>query len=122
MRSIVRVARRVSLRADSRAASTATRAHGDETVSAEKPKTAVMMLNMGGPSSLEGKEDGVGAFLDRLFADGEIITLGKLQNWLVRDVTCPSRAAPPRAGERCTSRPASFQRQWWVARAANLAG
>ena len=42
------------------------------------------MLNMGGPGSLEGAEDGVQAFLSRLFSDREIIPLGPLQKWLVR--------------------------------------
>eukprot|EP00457_Paulinella_chromatophora_P007541 gb/GEZN01007564.1/.p1 GENE.gb/GEZN01007564.1/~~gb/GEZN01007564.1/.p1 ORF type:complete len:402 (+),score=52.85 gb/GEZN01007564.1/:47-1252(+) len=43
-----------------------------------KPKTAVVMLNMGGPRN----EAEVGPFLKRLFQDGEIITLGPLQNTL----------------------------------------
>jgi len=42
------------------------------------PKTAVVMLNMGGPNDL----DEVGPFLQNLFSDGEIITLGPLQNIL----------------------------------------
>ncbi|KAA0146279.1 hypothetical protein FNF29_08150 [Cafeteria roenbergensis] len=61
--------------------STATRAGGDDAPTGT-PKTGVLMLNMGGPSSLEGERDGVGAFLRRLFEDGEIITLGRLQNSL----------------------------------------
>ena len=41
------------------------------------------MLNMGGPSSLLGAEDGVQPFLARLFQDGEIIGLPRaLQPWL----------------------------------------
>ena len=40
--------------------------------------TAVVMFNMGGPSTL----DEVGPFLNRLFLDGEIITLGRFQNTL----------------------------------------
>lgn len=41
-------------------------------------------MNMGGPSSLDGESDGVGAFLTNLFSDPEIIPLGPLQKWLVR--------------------------------------
>jgi protoheme ferro-lyase len=41
------------------------------------------MLNMGGPSSLDGPEDGVKPFLRNLFSDPEIIPLGPLQTWLV---------------------------------------
>lgn len=62
--------------------STATRVRGDDSPVA-KPKTGILMMNMGGPSSLEGEIDGVGAFLKRLFMDGEIISLGPLQNVLV---------------------------------------
>lgn len=40
------------------------------------------MLNMGGPSSLDGPEDGVKPFLQNLFSDPEIIPLGPLQKWL----------------------------------------
>ena len=43
----------------------------------------IVMLNMGGPSSLDGPEDGVEPFLNRLFSDKEIIMLGPLQKWLV---------------------------------------
>ena len=50
----------------------------------EPPKTAVVMLNMGGPSSLQGPTDGVQAFLTNLFTDPEIIPLGPLQKYLVR--------------------------------------
>ena len=42
------------------------------------PKTAVVMLNMGGPNDL----DETGPFLSNLFNDGEIIQLGPLQNYL----------------------------------------
>lgn len=42
----------------------------------EARPVGVVMMNMGGPGSLEGKEDGVEPFLSRLFADGEIIQLG----------------------------------------------
>lgn len=45
------------------------------TLAAEPPKTAVVMLNMGGPNDL----DEVGPFLGRLFGDKEIINLGPLQ-------------------------------------------
>lgn len=44
----------------------------------------IVMLNMGGPSSLEGPEDGVQPFLERLFCDKEIIKMGPLQKYLVR--------------------------------------
>ena len=40
-----------------------------------KPKTAVVMLNMGGPPTL----DHVGPFLENLFSDPMIINLGKMQ-------------------------------------------
>ena len=49
-----------------------------------RPPVGVMMLNMGGPSSLDGPEDGVEPFLGRLFGDGEIIQMGPLQSILVR--------------------------------------
>jgi hypothetical protein len=52
---------------------------------AARPPIGVVLMNMGGPGSLEGPEDGVRAFLTRLFLDGEIIKLGPLQKWLVRD-------------------------------------
>ena len=42
------------------------------------PKTAIVMLNMGGPNDL----DETGPFLSNLFNDGEIIQLGPLQNYL----------------------------------------
>merc|ERR1719296_12969 len=42
------------------------------------PKTAVVMMNMGGPATTPE----VGPFLSRLFSDGEIIQLGALQNVL----------------------------------------
>ncbi len=48
-----------------------------------EPPIGVVMLNMGGPSSLEGAADGVQPFLTRLFLDGEIIGLPRaLQPWL----------------------------------------
>ncbi|KAI1462044.1 ferrochelatase-domain-containing protein [Annulohypoxylon moriforme] len=40
--------------------------------------TAMVFLNMGGPSTLNE----VGDFLSRLFADGDLIPLGRLQNYL----------------------------------------
>ena len=49
---------------------------------AAPPPTGIVLLNMGGPSSLHGAEDGVGAFLRRLFTDREIIKLGPLQGTL----------------------------------------
>mmetsp|Transcript_33916 Transcript_33916/g.88988 ORF Transcript_33916/g.88988 Transcript_33916/m.88988 type:complete len:411 (-) Transcript_33916:88-1320(-) len=42
------------------------------------PKTAVMMMNMGGPA----EPDETGPFLQRLFTDGDIIPLGPLQSIL----------------------------------------
>jgi hypothetical protein len=46
------------------------------------------MLNMGGPGSLTGAQDGVEAFLRRLFTDPEIIKLGPLQSVLVSSLLC----------------------------------
>lgn len=43
-----------------------------------KGPTAMVFLNMGGPSTT----DEVGDFLSRLFADGDLIPLGRLQNYL----------------------------------------
>jgi hypothetical protein len=43
-----------------------------------KPKTAVLMMNMGGPATPAE----TGPFLKRLFTDGDIIPLGPLQNIL----------------------------------------
>ncbi|KAL2890387.1 hypothetical protein HOO65_020929 [Ceratocystis lukuohia] len=43
-----------------------------------KGPTAMVFLNMGGPSTLND----VGDFLSRLFADGDLIPLGRLQNYL----------------------------------------
>jgi ferrochelatase len=43
-----------------------------------KPMTGIVMLNMGGPSTVPE----VGPFLHRLFTDGEIIQLGPLQSTL----------------------------------------
>ena len=45
---------------------------------APAPPVAVVMLNMGGPATL----DAVEPFLRALFNDGEIIALGPLQRWL----------------------------------------
>jgi hypothetical protein len=50
----------------------------------EEGPVGIVMLNMGGPSSLDGPVDGVEPFLNRLFSDKEIIMLGPLQKWLVR--------------------------------------
>ena len=57
------------------------------------------MLNMGGPGSLQGPEDGVKPFLTRLFSDGEIIKLGPLQKLLVR---CCVKDLLPRGVHRPT--------------------
>lgn len=46
--------------------------------STESPKTAVVMMNMGGPATVPE----VAPFLKRLFSDGEIIQLGAFQNIL----------------------------------------
>ncbi|TVY42878.1 Ferrochelatase, mitochondrial [Lachnellula subtilissima] len=43
-----------------------------------KGPTAMVFMNMGGPSTT----DEVGGFLSRLFADGDLIPLGPLQNYL----------------------------------------
>ncbi|KAI9696442.1 MAG: ferrochelatase hem15 [Candelina mexicana] len=43
-----------------------------------KGPTAMVFMNMGGPSTT----DDVGEFLSRLFADGDLIPLGRLQNYL----------------------------------------
>ncbi|KJR85702.1 ferrochelatase [Sporothrix schenckii 1099-18] len=43
-----------------------------------KGATAMVFLNMGGPSTT----DEVGDFLSRLFADGDLIPLGRLQNYI----------------------------------------
>src|SRR4051794_31414431 len=40
--------------------------------------TAMVFMNMGGPSTT----DEVGDFLSRLFSDGDLIPLGRLQNYL----------------------------------------
>jgi len=40
--------------------------------------TGIVMLNMGGPARVSD----VGPFLDRLFLDGDIVSLGALQRWL----------------------------------------
>lgn len=48
------------------------------------PKTAIAMMNMGGPSTLNE----VGSFLENLFCDPEIIPMGKAQSvvgpWIAR--------------------------------------
>lgn len=56
---------------------------GMSTSSGYKPNTGIVMLNMGGPGSLDGERDGVKAFLTRLFTDNEIIPLGPFQSTLV---------------------------------------
>lgn len=43
-----------------------------------KGPTAMVFLNMGGPSKIDEVED----FLSRLFADGDLIPLGRLQSYL----------------------------------------
>ncbi|KAF2676664.1 ferrochelatase mitochondrial precursor [Lentithecium fluviatile CBS 122367] len=43
-----------------------------------KGPTAMVFMNMGGPSTT----DEVGDFLSRLFADGDLIPLGRLQNYI----------------------------------------
>lgn len=43
-----------------------------------KGPTAIVFMNMGGPSTT----DEVGSFLSRLFADGDLIPLGRLQNYI----------------------------------------
>jgi ferrochelatase len=44
-------------------------------VKSQRPPTAVVMLNMGGPATVPD----VGPFLNKLFSDGMIIQLGKMQ-------------------------------------------
>jgi ferrochelatase len=57
------------------------------------PPVGIVMLNMGGPSSLSGAADGVQPFLTRLFLDPEIIGLPRaLQPWL--GTTIAARRAP----------------------------
>jgi hypothetical protein len=46
--------------------------------SAPRGGTAIVLLNMGGPSSVSE----VAPFLQRLFTDADIITLGPLQKWI----------------------------------------
>ncbi|KAI5796273.1 hypothetical protein DFH27DRAFT_563250 [Peziza echinospora] len=63
---------------------TALRALATATTTATKPPstdgrgTAVVLLNMGGPSKVADVHD----FLSRLFADKDLIPLGPFQNWL----------------------------------------
>ncbi|KAK4231398.1 putative mitochondrial precursor ferrochelatase [Podospora fimiseda] len=47
-------------------------------VTANHQGTAMVFLNMGGPSTVQE----VGDFLSRLFSDGDLIPLGRLQNYL----------------------------------------
>ena len=49
---------------------------GVATLAPSASPIGIVMLNMGGPSSLSGAADGVPAFLKRLFSDSEIIQLG----------------------------------------------
>lgn len=49
----------------------------------EDGNVGIVMLNMGGPSSLDGPDDGVELFLRNLFLDKDIIPLGPLQKYLV---------------------------------------
>lgn len=92
VRRLAALAALAAARTSQRYASTATGAAAAATpaapapraAAAGKPPVAVVMLNMGGPGSLDGAEDGVKPFLTRLFSDGEIIKLGPLQKWLVR--------------------------------------
>ncbi len=65
-----------------RARAVASKASFSSSSSSAEP-VGIVMLNMGGPSSLDGPVDGVEPFLRRLFTDGEIIKLGPLQKWLV---------------------------------------
>ncbi|KAL2120698.1 hypothetical protein VTJ04DRAFT_4725 [Mycothermus thermophilus] len=48
------------------------------TQNSNRGPTAMVFLNMGGPSTVDEVED----FLSRLFADGDLIPLGRLQNYL----------------------------------------
>ncbi|KAL2267618.1 hypothetical protein VTJ83DRAFT_4895 [Remersonia thermophila] len=48
------------------------------TQSSRGPGTAMVFLNMGGPSTV----DEVGDFLSRLFSDADLIPLGRLQNYV----------------------------------------
>jgi len=65
-------------------------------VSDKPAPVAIVMLNMGGPSSLDGPVDGVEPFLRRLFLDGEIIKLGPLQSVLVCEADYPMSLCAPR--------------------------
>ncbi|WBW75539.1 ferrochelatase Hem15 [Schizosaccharomyces osmophilus] len=64
-------------KASSMTAKTTESVEFQDTASRKGP-TAIVMLNMGGPSNL----DEVGPFLERLFSDGDIIPLGYFQNLL----------------------------------------
>ncbi|KAF2138192.1 uncharacterized protein K452DRAFT_290782 [Aplosporella prunicola CBS 121167] len=48
-----------------------------------KGPTAMVFMNMGGPSTT----DEVGDFLSRLFSDGDLIPLGRMQNYLGRFIS-----------------------------------
>ena len=53
-----------------------TRALRPFSTAAARPPTAIVMMNLGGPETL----DKVNPFLERLFTDKEIIDLGTFQN------------------------------------------
>ena len=84
-RSILSLAARVArstacryLATSTTTSATAVTNNGGIHVNPSSPPTAIVMMNMGGPE----KSADVGPFLHRLFTDGEIIRLGKLQNTL----------------------------------------
>jgi hypothetical protein len=68
-------------------------------------RVGVVMLNMGGPSSLHGAEDGVKPFLTRLFSDPEIIGLGGgLKQVRARCGACLPASLPHSARGRARAR------------------
>lgn len=81
-RGRARLAARSAVAAAARASSSAAADAPQPPPPSPPPPTAIVLLNMGGPGSLDGAEDGVEPFLQRLFSDGEIIALGPLQRWL----------------------------------------
>lgn len=99
------VARSVRSRAFVTSAAPAQSGRGDVAPSStpappQQPPVGIVMLNMGGPSSLEGSVDGVQPFLQRLFMDKEIIMLGPLQKWLVSAGDVRARRRAPRTAPR----------------------
>lgn len=76
LQSTPRTARLWNLQQQRTLASVAPPATQDKTGS--QGPTAVVFMNMGGPATT----DEVGGFLSRLFADGDLIPLGPLQNYL----------------------------------------